>query len=300
MWLSVTLQAESAKAEALSDALMEAGALSVGIEDADAGTAAEKPQFGEPGHHPTRLWDHSRVVALFDEDIDLAVALARAASEAGFDAVPPFSVSEVAEQNWVQLTQSQFEPIHVTDRLWIVPSWHQAPDASAINIELDPGMAFGTGSHPTTRLCLQWLCDAVRAGDTVLDYGCGSGILGIAAARLGAGDVLGVDIDDKALVAAQDNAQRNGVSLRLQHSREPLDARFDIVVANILTNPLCVLAPLLSARVAPDGRIALSGVLEAQAEQVIAAYAPYIALEVGAAHDGWVRLEGRRGEHDGP
>ncbi len=299
MWISVTLQAEADKAEALSDALMEAGALSVGIEDADAGTEAEKPQFGEPGHHPTRLWDHSRVVALFDAEADLAVALAQAANVAGFAAVPPFTVDEVAEQNWVQLTQSQFEPIHISDRMWIVPSWHDAPDPDAINIELDPGMAFGTGSHPTTRLCLQWLCNAVRAGDRVLDYGCGSGILGIAAARLGAAEVLGVDIDDKALLAAQDNAERNGVRLRLQHSRVELDERFDIVVANILTNPLCVLAPLLAARVAPGGRLALSGVLETQTEQVISAYAPFIALRVGDTHEGWVRLEGSLGERDG-
>ncbi len=300
MWISVTLQAEANKAEALSEALMEAGALSVSIEDADAGTPAEQPQFGEPGHHPVGLWAHSRVIALFDADADLPVALASAAGEAGFDAVPPFTLEEVAEQNWVQLTQSQFDPIHITDRLWIVPSWHTAPDPSAINIELDPGMAFGTGSHPTTRLCLQWLADTVRPGDRVLDYGCGSGILGIAAARLGAGEVLGVDIDDKALEAAHDNATRNGVELRLQHSREPLEARFDVVVANILTNPLCVLAPLLAARVAPGGRIALSGVLETQTEQVIAAYAPFLALRVGATHEGWARLEGARPGGEAP
>ena len=294
MWISVSLQAEAQKAEALSEALMEAGALSISIEDADAGTDAEKPQFGEPGHHPVGLWDHSRVIALFDAQADLAVALARAAADAGFDAVPPFTLEEVAEQNWVQLTQSQFDPIRITGRMWIVPSWHEAPDPTAINIELDPGMAFGTGSHPTTRLCLEWLCDAVQPGATVLDYGCGSGILGIAAARLGAGDVLGVDIDDKALEAARDNAERNGTVLRLQHSRKPLDARFDVVVANILTNPLCVLAPLLAARVAAGGRIALSGVLETQTQQVIDAYAPFLHLEVGALHDGWARLEGRR------
>ncbi|MCK0509341.1 50S ribosomal protein L11 methyltransferase [Aromatoleum anaerobium] len=292
MWISVTLQAEAHKAEALSEALMDAGALSISIEDADAGTDAEKPQFGEPGHHPVGLWDHSRVIALFDADADLTVALARAAADAGFDAVPPFTLEEIAEQNWVQLTQSQFEPIRITERMWIVPSWHAAPDPAAINIELDPGMAFGTGSHPTTRLCLEWLCDTVQPGDSVLDYGCGSGILGIAAARLGADDVLGVDIDDKALDAARDNAGRNHVTLRLQHSRQPLDARFDVVVANILTNPLCVLAPLLAARVAPGGRIALSGVLETQTEQVIAAYAPFLPLRVGALHEGWARLEG--------
>ncbi len=297
MWISVTLQAEADKAEALSDALMEAGALSVSIEDADAGTEAERPQFGEPGHLPTALWDHSRVIALFDAAADpaeLGAMLAEAARAAGFDAVPPFTTETVAEQNWVQLTQSQFDPIRITDRLWIVPSWHEAPDADAINIELDPGMAFGTGSHPTTRLCLEWLCEAVVPGCSVLDYGCGSGILGIAAAKLGAGEVLGIDIDEKAVDAARDNAARNYAALRLQHSAVPVGDTFDLVVANILTNPLCVLAPAISARVAPGGRVALSGVLETQAAQVIEAWAPYIALHVGAAHEGWIRLEGRR------
>jgi len=297
MWISVTLQAEAEKAEALSDALMEAGALSVSIEDADAGTEAERPQFGEPGHLPTTLWDHSRVIALFDGTADageLGAMLAEAARAAGFDAVPPFTTETVAEQNWVQLTQSQFDPIRITDRLWIVPSWHAAPDPAAINIELDPGMAFGTGSHPTTRLCLEWLCGVVTPGCSVLDYGCGSGILGIAAAKLGAGEVLGIDIDEKAVEAARDNAARNQAAMRLQHSAVPVGDRFDLVVANILTNPLCVLAPAISARVAPGGRVALSGVLETQAEQVIEAWAPHIALHVGAAHDGWIRLEGRR------
>lgn len=294
MWISVILQADATRAEALSEALMEHGALSVSIDDADAGTDAEKPQFGEPGMHPASLWDHSRVIALFDTDTDLAKALATASAAAGLAAVPPFTIEEVEEQNWVQLTQSQFDPIRITDRLWIVPSWHEAPDADAINIELDPGMAFGTGSHPTTRLCLEWLCEAVVPGCSVLDYGCGSGILGIAAAKLGAGEVLGIDIDEKAVEAARDNAARNQAAMRLQHSAVPVGDRFDLVVANILTNPLCVLAPAISARVAPGGRVALSGVLETQAEQVIEAWAPHIALHVGAAHDGWIRLEGRR------
>lgn len=294
MWISVTLQAEANKAEALSEALMDHGALSISIEDADAGTAHERPQFGEPGHHPVGLWDHSRVIALFAADTDLAIVLARAAAAAGFDAVPPFTLEDVAEQNWVQLTQSQFEPIQVTDRMWIVPSWHTAPDPDAINIELDPGMAFGTGSHPTTRLCLEWLCEVVSPATTVLDYGCGSGILGIAAARLGADAVLGIDIDEKALESARFNAERNHVSLEIQHSGSPLAREFDIVVANILTNPLCVLAPLLAARVAPGGRLALSGVLETQTEQVITAYAPFITLRVGGLYEGWARLEGER------
>lgn len=211
--------------------------------------------------------------------------------------MPPFTIEEVEEQNWVQLTQSQFDPIRITDRLWIVPTWHTAPDASAINLVLDPGMAFGTGSHPTTRLCLEWLTEVVTPGVSVLDYGCGSGILAIAAVKLGAGEVTGVDIDEKAVSTAADNAANNGVSLHLQVSAKPLAGTFLRVVANILTNPLKMLAPLLAARVAPGGKLALSGVLEAQAAEVIAAYAPYIALRVGATHEGWVRLEG---EHPAP
>ena len=297
MWIAVTLQADAARAEALSDALMEAGALSVSIEDADAGTAAETPQFGEPGHFPSALWDHSRVIALIDGGTpadELEALLASAAQAAGLASVPPFTTAEVAEQNWVQLTQSQFEPIRINDRLWIVPSWHTAPEPSAINIELDPGMAFGTGSHPTTQLCLEWLCDNITPGCSVLDYGCGSGILAIAAAKHGAGEVLGIDIDEKAVEAARDNAGRNATSIRLQHSGVPLGDCFDIVVANILTNPLCVLAPAIAARVAPGARVALSGVLETQAAQVIEAWAPFIALQVGATHEGWIRLEGQR------
>lgn len=292
MWLSVKLAAEAVRAEALSEALMDAGALSVSIEDADAGTDREKPQFGEPGHINERLWDQSLVIALFDKDIDLAVALSEAASSVGLDAIPEFTIEEVAEQNWVQLTQSQFEPIHIDDRLWIVPSWHAAPNPDAINIEMDPGMAFGTGSHPTTRLCLQWLLDAVKPGQTLLDYGCGSGILGIAAAKLGAGSVLGVDIDEHAVVASRANAERNGVTAQWLSSAQQLAGQYDLVVANILTNPLCVLAAGIASHVAPGGRLALSGVLAEQAEQVIAAYQPWIALHVGAEHEGWIRLEG--------
>ncbi|MDR2030929.1 MAG: 50S ribosomal protein L11 methyltransferase [Azoarcus sp.] len=296
MWLSVTLRADAGRAEALSEALLAAGALAVSIEDADAGTAAETPQFSEPGHAPASLWAHSRLIALFEPEAAVAALLEEAAARVGLAAAPPFDIEEVAEQDWVQRTQSQFAPLRVTDRLWIVPSWHAAPDADAINIALDPGMAFGTGSHPTTRLCLEWLCETVRPGLSLLDYGCGSGILGIAAARLGAGTVLGVDIDERALEAARDNAARNGVGgiVHVQHSSAALEATFDLVVANILTNPLCVLAPAIAARVAAGGWVALSGVLEQQAGQVIDAWSPWIALEIGAADDGWARLQGRR------
>ncbi len=298
MWVSVALETDAAHADALSDALMVAGAISVSVEDALAGTDLETPQFGEPdasgGGPATPLWSESRVVALFNPSDDLIGRIAAATVAAGIGDLPEIELDEVAEQDWVRLTQAQFDPIRVNERLWIVPSWHAAPDSAAINLVLDPGLAFGTGSHPTTFLCLQWLCDSLHGGETVLDYGCGSGILGIAAAKLGAASVLGVDIDDNALIAARDNAANNRVALDLRHSRERLDEQFDIVVANILTNPLCVLAPLLAGRIAPGGQIALSGVLAIQADQVIAAYAPLVALRVGAERDGWVRLEGTR------
>jgi ribosomal protein L11 methyltransferase len=297
MWVSVALETDAAHAEALSDALMAAGAISVSVEDALAGTDLETPQFGEPdgsgGMPDTPLWNESRVVALFDPTPDLLGRIAAAAAEVGIDDLPEIELEDVEEQDWVRLTQAQFDPIRVNERLWIVPSWHTAPDPAAVSLVLDPGLAFGTGSHPTTFLCLQWLSDTLRGGESVLDYGCGSGILGIAAAKFGASRVLGVDIDENALIAARDNAMNNEVALELRHSKDTLNERFDIVVANILTNPLCVLAPLLAGRVAAGGRIALSGVLAAQAEQVIATYAPLIALKVGSERDGWVRLEGQ-------
>lgn len=291
-WVNVSLETDARHAEALSEALMEAGALSVSVEDAWAGTDRETPQFGEPGGVETPLWETSRVVALFDPAADLAERVAVAAVAAGLEALTEVRYAEVAEQDWVRLTQSQFEPIRVNDRLWIVPSWHSAPDPAALNLVLDPGLAFGTGSHPTTRLCLEWLCDRVRPGSTLLDYGCGSGILGIAAARLGADPVVGIDIDPRALESAADNACNNGVAMTLRSTRETLNETFDLVVANILTNPLCLLAPLLAGRVVAGGRLALSGVLASQAGQVIDAYAPYMALRLGATLEGWVRLEG--------
>jgi ribosomal protein L11 methyltransferase len=293
-WQSVSFLTGAAHAEPLCDALLEAGALSASIEDADAGTPEEQPQFGEPGSINTPGWDRSKIVALFEADADVADLLAEAFAAAGLPAVPEYTMEEVAEQNWVQLTQSQFDPIRISDRLWIVPSWHEAPAPDAINLILDPGMAFGTGSHPTTRLCLEWLERNVTPGCTLLDYGRGSGILAIAAARLGAGEVSGVDIDSQAVEAARANAERNGVTARFADSAQALAGEYDFVVANILSNPLKVLAPAICAHVRPGGRLALSGILAEQAEEIIGIYSAWLPMTVADTREGWVCLAGRK------
>lgn len=291
-WQSVSFLTDAAHAEPVCDALLEAGALSASIEDADAGTPDEQPQFGEPGSVNSPGWLHSRVVALFEAEDDVAAMLAAAARAAGLAGSPDFAVEPVAEQNWVQLTQAQFDPIRVSGRLWIVPSWHAAPDPAAISLVLDPGMAFGTGSHPTTRLCLEWLERCVTSGCSVLDYGCGSGILAIAAARLGAGRVAGVDIDPQAVVAARSNAERNGVDALFADSALPVAGEYDLVVANILSNPLRVLAPAICAHVRPGGRLALSGILKEQADEIIGIYAQWLPLHVAGEREDWVCLSG--------
>jgi len=291
-WLSVSIETDCSHAEALADALLDAGALSASIEDADAGTPEETPQFGEPGSITTPGWERSRVIALLEAGTDAGELIAACAATAGLGATPAYQQEEIAEQNWVQLTQSQFEPIRVSERLWIVPSWHEAPDPAALVLVLDPGMAFGTGSHPTTRLCLEWLERIVVPGASILDYGCGSGILAIAAAKLGATPVLGVDIDLQAVAAARNNAERNNVSARFDDSARALSGQFDIVVANILANPLKALAPAITGHVRSGGRLALSGILVEQAEELIAIYAPYIPLSVADSREGWVCLAG--------
>lgn len=293
-WLSLGMETDCLHAEALADALLEHGALSVSIEDADAGTPNEDPQFGEPGSLTRPGWERSRVVALASADTDAARLIAACAEQAGLAAAPDYTQELVAEQDWVRVTQSQFEPIRVSERLWIVPSWHDAPDPAAMVLVLDPGMAFGTGSHPTTRLCLEWLEGNVTPGLSVLDYGCGSGILAIAAARLGASEVVGVDIDEQAVIASRSNAERNGVSARFQDSGRELRGQFDLVVANILANPLKVLAPAISGHVRRGGRLALSGILSEQTGNLIAAYAPYLPLQLADTRDGWVCLAGTK------
>jgi ribosomal protein L11 methyltransferase len=233
-------------------------------------------------------------MALLEPDADVGALLARASVIAGLPAVPAWTVEEVAEQNWVRLTQSQFDPIRVSERLWIVPSWHAAPDPAAVNLVLDPGMAFGTGSHPTTRLCLEWLERNVHAGCSLLDYGCGSGILAIAAARLGAGSVVGVDIDPLAVEAARANAQRNGVTATFHDSAQPVAGAYDLVVANILSNPLRVLAPAICARLRRGGRLALSGILREQADEIMAIYGQWLPMQVADFREDWVCLAGTK------
>lgn len=291
-WQSVSFLTDASHAEPICDALLEAGALSASIEDADAGTPDEQPLFGEPGSVPSSGWTHSRIVALLEPDADIDALLGEAIAAIGLSEAPAYTVETVEEQNWVQLTQSQFDPIRVSERLWIVPSWHETPDPAAVNLILDPGMAFGTGSHPTTRLCLEWLERNVSEGCTVLDYGCGSGILAIAAARLGAGRVAGVDIDPLAVEAARSNAERNGVVALFADSAMPVAGEYDVVVANILSNPLRVLAPAICAHVRSGGRLALSGILREQAEEIIAIYAQWMPMQVADTREDWVCLEG--------
>lgn len=294
-WLSVSIETDCRHADALTDALLDAGALSASIEDADAGTPAETPQFGEPGSITTPGWERSRVIALLEPGTDACALIDACAATAGLATTPEFTQEEIPEQNWVQLTQSQFEPIRISQRLWIVPSWHDAPDPSALVLVLDPGMAFGTGSHPTTRLCLEWLERSVKPDDSVLDYGCGSGILAIAAARLGATRVFGVDIDPQAVCAAQDNAARNAITASFTNSAHPIDGQYRIVVANILANPLKALAPAICGLVSNNGgKLALSGILSEQADELIAIYAPYVALSIADEREGWVCLVGSR------
>lgn len=295
-WTALEFRVAGDRAEAWADALLEAGAVAVDVTDASAGTAAEVPQFGEPNEFAPGVWALNVLTALFDEEADAPAILATLAAERGWLAPVVFTLSRVEEQDWVRLTQSQFEPIRISSRLWILPSWHVAPDPDAINLVVDPGLAFGTGSHPTTRLCLQWLEAHLAGGESVLDYGCGSGILAIAAKRLGAGPVTGTDLDPQALIASRANAEVNRVDCTFAAPDALAAGAFDCVAANILTNPLKALAPALAARVRPGGRIVLSGILADQAADVIAVYRPWFNIGVWRTDEGWAALSGIRRE----
>lgn len=297
-WISLRIEAHDNTAESLSDALMALGALSASIEDANAETPDEQPIFGEPGDPPPGIWQQNIVSALFNDDVDVARVMSDLASQTGLRNLA-YSVGVVAEQDWVRATQSQFDPIRIRDDLWIVPTWHDAPNPQALNIILDPGLAFGTGSHPTTHLCLAWLADNVQPGLSVLDYGCGSGILAIAARKLGAGRVIGTDIDAQAIEASHYNAAQNQVeaAFYLPDQLAPNQLReepADLVVANILSSALSVLAPALAAACKSGGSIALSGILREQAEQVSAIYAEWFEMNEPVFLESWVLLTGRR------
>ena len=295
----ITLLVNDREAEVLGDALMDAGALSVCIEDADADTPDEQPLYGEPGLEPTKLaWKNSLLKVLVEDDFDYGLDVAIAVKALNIKEPQVISDKPVENADWVRITQAQFQPVRVSDRLWIVPTWHEPPAGdTAINIRLDPGVAFGTGSHPTTHLCLQWLDANVQKDQTVLDYGCGTGILAIAAKKLGAAHVLGTDIDPQAVDAAIDNAQANDAPARFVLPEDMPEGTFDIVVANILSNPLKLLAPALLARVKPHGHLVLSGVLARQAQEVIDVYQkhdPSVKLSVWKESEGWVCIAGTK------
>ena len=287
-----------ANVEMVSEALEALDALSVSVEDADAQTASEQPLFGEPGMPaPREGWQRSLLTALFMTQEAAEEAARLLAVQDYFAGSSVTGVLPLPDQDWVRLTQAQFAPVAITPDFWIVPSWHEAPAQARQLIRLDPGLAFGTGTHPTTRMCLRWLAQSPGvAGARVLDYGCGSGILAIGAAKYGAAQVDAVDIDPAAVATARDNAANNATSLcsGLPDTVEPAQARYGIVLANILASPLKVLAPLLYAHLAPGGYLVLAGILERQTQELQEAYAPDIELSVADVQDGWVLLTGRR------
>ena len=291
-FVALRFDAPAATAEAWSDAMLAAGAASVDAADANAGTGDETPRYGEPGHEGA-LWSVCRLTALFAADADVEASVRRAAASLGVE-TPAFTLENLAEQDWVRRTQAQFGPLRIADGLWVIPSWCEPVDPQAINLELDPGLAFGTGSHPTTRLCLRWLAANLAPGQSVLDYGCGSGILAIAAAKLGAAAVAGTDVDPQAIEASRANAARNGVRARFVLPDALAPDPVDVIVANILANPLRLLAPVLAARVRHGGAIVLSGILEDQVAAVRGAYRRWFKLAAWGTDDGWVALTGRR------
>ncbi len=287
----ITIAVNDHLAERLADALMEHGALSAAIEDAYAGTENEQAIFGEPGMPAEQIWQQSKVIALFGEHDEAAAIVKAAAQESGLKDLS-YDSETLEDQDWVRLTQSQFDPIQISERLWITPSWHKAPAGNAVNLQLDPGLAFGTGSHPTTRLCLKWLDTQLKGGESVLDYGCGSGILTIAALKLGAGSAVGVDIDEQAIRASNDNAAQNDVQAHFYLPDGLPQGQFDVVVANILANPLRMLGEMLATRTKQGGRIVLSGLLAEQSEELGEIYSQWFDIEPAETEEGWARLSG--------
>ena len=293
-WLSLEFRVSGADVEVLSDALFAVGALSVDVTDADQGSHEERAIYLEPGEDILLSWGRNSVVGLFDRQSYSDQILSALAT-----AVHPLKLPEPVEyriddQDWVRLTQQQFEPIQITQRLQISPSWSAVKDGSDVNIILDPGLAFGTGSHPTTQLCLEWLEHHITTGKTVIDYGCGSGILAIAAKKFGAGDVVAVDIDEDAIQSTCYNAKRNKTAVEVISAIESVNIKADIVVANILPSPLTVLAPLLAQLVKPGGHIVLSGILVDQGPDLMSLYGQWFEMDTYKVMDEWVCLQGNK------
>ncbi|MGJ7504518.1 50S ribosomal protein L11 methyltransferase [Variovorax sp. ZT5P49] len=290
------LMAPEDRVETLGEALDALDALSVSVEDADAQTDAEQALFGEPGMPPPKEgWQRSRVIALFPDEALAKEAASVLALQDFFEGCEVLGIAPVPEQDWVRLTQSQFAPVEITPEFWIVPTWHEPPEQAKQVIRLDPGLAFGTGTHPTTRMCLRWIAtqgDGVLANQRVLDYGCGSGILAIGAAKFGAADIDAVDIDEAAVSSTRLNAEANGVRLNAGLP-EVAKGLYDTVLANILATPLKVLAPLLRSHVKAGGSLVMAGILERQADELKEAYAPYATLEVSDTEDGWILMTAR-------
>ena len=294
----LSLMCPENRVETLSDALDALDALSVSVEDADAQTDAEQALFGEPGMPPPKDgWQRSRVLALYHTEEMANEALALLKAQDFFADCQILGLQVVPEQDWVRLTQSQFTPVEITPAFWIVPTWHEPPAQASIVIRLDPGLAFGTGTHPTTRMCLRWIAQQSSTSGNplgrVLDYGCGSGILAIGAAKHGALDIDAVDIDEAAVESTVQNAQANAVNLKAGLP-DLVSGSYLTVLANILATPLKVLAPLLWSRVAPGGALVLAGILERQCEELKLAYAPYCELTVSDQQEGWILMSARR------
>ena len=297
-WLLVKINATEQNADLISDALMAVGALSASIEDAHADTLNEQAIFGEPSsaeilYPPPGIWQQNIVTAMFEEDTDVSDVIELIKNKTNIEHFE-YRTENIQDQDWVRATQAQFEPIKINNTLWIVPTWHQSPNPDAINIILDPGLAFGTGSHPTTHLCLDWLSQQSLHNKTVLDYGCGSGILAIAAKKLGASLVVGVDIDEQAIIASLHNAEQNQVDIECYDANLTTQQTFDVVVANILSSALMVLAPALAKYCKASGAIALSGILESQAHILIERYSEWFVMNAPVQKDAWILLTGTR------
>ena len=292
-WTNLIVQSNKEDVDSISDFLIALGAISTSIENTNLNQNNEELIFDEPHNQSQQFWENNTVQALFDKSID--IKLIKAALTTKFN-VLNFSIktSDVKDQNWVKLTQSQFSPINIQDQLWIIPSWHKIQDNKAINLILDPGLAFGTGTHATTHLCLIWLLANVNKNVTVLDYGCGSGILSIAAKKIGAQRVFGVDIDDQAIKSSRENAEINNVEIILNNTENRIDYKTDLVVANILSSALSVIAPILAEYCNNKGKIALSGILESQEEDIKKIYSKWFDFNPPIIKDGWVLISGTK------